>query len=140
MSKYRVTKRYEFDAAHRLCDYDGPCGRVHGHRYALEVTLEGKKLDEMGILFDFSQINSLIKPLLEEWDHHLLLWRDDPLCKNKEMSAVVLSSRPTAEVMACLAWEIVVRSMDAQRIENVWIVNIRVYETPNCWVDYSDAC
>ena len=41
---------------------------------------------------------------------------------------------PTAEEMARLAWWYIVRGEK----QEVNLVNVRVYETPDCWVDYSD--
>ena len=37
----RITRRLEFDAGHRIPDHASQCRHLHGHRYALEVTLSG---------------------------------------------------------------------------------------------------
>jgi len=138
VDRFRVTRRFEFDSAHRLCGYDGPCGRIHGHRYVLEVTLEGQGLDEMDMLVDFAQIKSLVQPLIDGWDHNSLLWHADPLCE-KVNAVVPLSSQPTAETIARLVWWFVVETMEWAEIKGVRLVNVRLYETPDCWVDYSDV-
>ena len=36
-----VTRHEEFEAAHRLRDYDGACTNLHGHSYKIEVTVTG---------------------------------------------------------------------------------------------------
>jgi 6-pyruvoyltetrahydropterin/6-carboxytetrahydropterin synthase len=59
----------EFDAAHRLPDYDGKCARVHGHTYDVEVVLEGPVDDESGFLMDFYNLKRILKSVLEELDH-----------------------------------------------------------------------
>ena len=35
----RITRRLEFDAGHRIPNHQSQCRHLHGHRYALEVTL-----------------------------------------------------------------------------------------------------
>ena len=42
MPKIRVTKRFHFEMAHMLFEYDGLCQNIHGHSYNLEVTLIGE--------------------------------------------------------------------------------------------------
>lgn len=34
-----ITKKIEFEAAHRLSNYQGPCKEIHGHTYKLEVSV-----------------------------------------------------------------------------------------------------
>jgi 6-pyruvoyltetrahydropterin/6-carboxytetrahydropterin synthase len=59
----------EFDAAHRLPNYDGKCSRVHGHTYDVEVVLEGPVDDESGFLMDFYDLKRILKSVLSELDH-----------------------------------------------------------------------
>ena len=39
----RITRRLEFDAGHRIPDHASQCRHLHGHRYALEITLSGEE-------------------------------------------------------------------------------------------------
>ena len=60
-----VTKVFTFDAAHYLEDYDGPCARMHGHTYRLEVELGTSDRDVVEITDDgmvtyFSRIKQLV--------------------------------------------------------------------------------
>ncbi|MHB8760606.1 MAG: 6-pyruvoyl trahydropterin synthase family protein, partial [Thiobacillus sp.] len=34
-----ITRRLEFDAGHRIPNHGSQCRHLHGHRYALEITL-----------------------------------------------------------------------------------------------------
>ncbi|MDP2056292.1 MAG: 6-carboxytetrahydropterin synthase, partial [Thiobacillus sp.] len=34
-----ITRRLEFDAGHRIPNHASQCRHLHGHRYALEITL-----------------------------------------------------------------------------------------------------
>ena len=49
---YELTISEEFEAAHRLPDYDGKCCRLHGHNWRVEVAVRGKQLDASGLLID----------------------------------------------------------------------------------------
>ena len=36
-----VTKEFTFDSCHQLLAYKGPCERLHGQTYKLQVTIKG---------------------------------------------------------------------------------------------------
>ena len=74
---WKLTKRFTFEAAHKLPHHDGKCKRLHGHSFGVVVQLRGVKLQEtgpkQGMLVDFSDVKRAMKPLLEEYlDHHYL--------------------------------------------------------------------
>ena len=52
-----------YDAAHHLENYNGACSNLHGHTYKVELWVKGEqdKLNEVGILFDFGNLKSLLK-------------------------------------------------------------------------------
>ncbi|MDD2439351.1 MAG: 6-carboxytetrahydropterin synthase QueD [Methanosarcinaceae archaeon] len=58
------------DCAHYLPGH-GKCGRVHGHTYKIEVTIEGK-VQENGMVIDFYDLKKGVKETLAEYDHRLL--------------------------------------------------------------------
>ncbi|MDR1242946.1 MAG: 6-carboxytetrahydropterin synthase QueD [Deltaproteobacteria bacterium] len=67
---WRLAVRSEFSAAHALRHYRGKCEAVHGHNFAVEVLVEGKKLDEeTELLMDFKEIKNRLKEVLEKLDH-----------------------------------------------------------------------
>ena len=37
----QVTRKLEFPAGHRLMDHEGGCKDLHGHNYAVEITVAG---------------------------------------------------------------------------------------------------
>jgi 6-pyruvoyltetrahydropterin/6-carboxytetrahydropterin synthase len=69
---YIVRKSMEFSAAHALRDYEGPCARVHGHNYRVEVEVQGPDLDERELLVDFYDVDRALVPLIATVDHQLL--------------------------------------------------------------------
>ena len=40
MKEVRVTKRFTFEAAHRLLQNNGKCEFLHGHSYKVEFTIQ----------------------------------------------------------------------------------------------------
>lgn len=66
---YEVRVQADFSAAHFLKDYNGKCENLHGHNYDVYVHLRGEKLNEGGLLFDFSLIKKMLKTVLKKLDH-----------------------------------------------------------------------
>jgi 6-pyruvoyltetrahydropterin/6-carboxytetrahydropterin synthase len=73
VSIWRLTVRSEFSAAHALRHYAGKCEALHGHNFAVEVLVEGKKLDDKTeLLMDFKEIKLRLNSVLEKLDHQNL--------------------------------------------------------------------
>lgn len=79
----RVTRRLEFDAGHRIPDHKSQCRHLHGHRYAIEITLVGEIICQPGdpangMVMDFSEIKSLAQQyVVDRWDHAFLVYSGD---------------------------------------------------------------
>lgn len=69
---FEVTKRATFSAAHFLRGYNGPCARLHGHNWTLEVVIRAEKLDPMGMVIDFMDLARAMDDLLHKVDHQNL--------------------------------------------------------------------
>ena len=79
MAKIRVTKEFDFEIAHALWNYDGPCANIHGHSYRMFVTIIGEPVNDEqnpknGMVIDFGDLkrivtHEIIKPL----DHAIIL-------------------------------------------------------------------
>ena len=74
---FTLTKEFRFEAAHKLPSHDGKCARLHGHSWKMRVELQGDILfaagPKIGMLQDFGDISTLVRPLVEEkLDHHYL--------------------------------------------------------------------
>jgi 6-pyruvoyltetrahydropterin/6-carboxytetrahydropterin synthase len=142
----RITRRLEFDAGHRIPDHLSQCRHLHGHRYAIEVTLAGVVIDQPGspadgMLMDFGEVKSLAKThLVDGWDHAFLVFGGDTAVRGFLESlpghkTVVLDRVPTAENLATIAFETldaVYRDTYGNRLR---LERVRIYETPNCWAD-----
>lgn len=74
---WRLSKRFTFEAAHRLPHHDGKCARLHGHSWTGWIVLEGEALQssgpQQGMVVDYADIAERIRPLVEQYlDHHYL--------------------------------------------------------------------
>lgn len=69
----KLSKKFHFDAAHKLPEYKGKCSRLHGHRWEFEVILQGNVNNSTGMLVDFKEVSAVVDELiLEPLDHHNL--------------------------------------------------------------------
>ena len=142
----RITRRLEFDAGHRIPNHGSQCRHLHGHRYAIEVTLSGPVVattgaaDE-GMVIDFSAVKAIAQQhVVEPWDHAFLAWRQDKavitfLDGIPGHKTVLFDAPPTAEHLAQTALAILDRAYKAQYGSSLRLERVRLYETPNCWAD-----
>lgn len=69
-----VTKDYLiFAAAHFITFRGHRCEALHGHNYRVGLAVEGTTDDEVHWVLDFSDLKQLVRGLLAEVDHRVLL-------------------------------------------------------------------
>lgn len=67
---WRLRVSADFSSSHQLRHYEGKCEHLHGHNFAVEVEIEGRKLGaKLGILMDFKELKRLLKIVTDELDH-----------------------------------------------------------------------
>jgi len=66
---FEVRIQTHFSAAHHLRGYPGACSAVHGHNWEVEVAVQGRRLNETGILVDFRQLKDALREALVGIDH-----------------------------------------------------------------------
>lgn len=142
----RITRRLEFDAGHRIPNHRSQCRHLHGHRYALEVTLSGNVITDdgaeaQGMVMDFSEVKAIAQDrLVNAWDHAFLAWRDDLpviefLATLPGHKTVLFDAPPTAEHLALAAFRLLDKAYQDNYGNNLRLERVRIYETPNCWAD-----
>ncbi|HEX8963951.1 MAG TPA: 6-carboxytetrahydropterin synthase QueD [Rhodocyclaceae bacterium] len=142
----QITRRLEFDAGHRIPDHQSQCRHLHGHRYALEVTLSGGVIDAAGdpangMVMDFSEVKALAqRHVVGAWDHAFLAWRQDAavvafLESMPGHKTVLLDRVPTAENLARIAFATLAPVYRDTYGNHLKLERVRIYETPNCWAD-----
>ena len=145
-AKIAITRRLEFDAGHRLPNHKSQCRNVHGHRYALEITLSAEVIHDEGasddgMVMDFGDIKRIANEnLVDLWDHSFLVYRGDKvmvdfLAAISGHKTIVLDVVPTAENLAQAAFAILKDAYHDRFGHTLALVRVRLYETPNCWAD-----
>ena len=142
----QITRRLEFDAGHRIPNHNSQCKHLHGHRYALEVTLSGEIImregvSEQGMVMDFSDVKRIAKEqVVDAWDHAFLVYRGDTMVLEFLNSiaghkTVVLDVVPTAENLAQAAFRLLDLAYRDTYNNHLTLQRVRLYETPNNWAD-----
>jgi len=142
----QITTRLEFDAGHRIPCHKSQCRNLHGHRYAIEITLSGDVIHQdgassNGMVMDFSDVKSIArKAVVDVWDHAFLVYKGDSavlqfLESLPDHKTVVMESIPTAENMAAEAFRILDALYQDTYGNHLRLERIRLYETPNSWAD-----
>ena len=142
----QITRRLEFDAGHRIPDHRSQCRHLHGHRYAIEITLSGRVIradgrPENGMVMDFSEVKAIAQRcVVDNWDHAFLAYAGDTavvafLGSLPEHKTVLLDVVPTAENLAQIAFAILDPAYRDVFGNQLRLERVRLYETPNCWAD-----
>lgn len=132
----RIYKETHFDASHRLMHYEGKCSRLHGHRWEVEVWMEGTIDATSKILLDYN----IIKQVVEVYDHQVILNKDDPMVKalSPFQLPVLTDGDPTSELLA----EDIRERLNRFCVEagvDARVTKIRVWESDGCYAEVDAA-
>jgi 6-pyruvoyltetrahydropterin/6-carboxytetrahydropterin synthase len=69
-----IYKEFTFEAAHLLPNVpEGhKCARLHGHSFAVTITVAGPLGKHSGWVMDFADLKQAFKPIYEQLDHRYL--------------------------------------------------------------------
>ncbi len=145
-----ITTRLEFDAGHRIPDHKSQCRNLHGHRYAIEITLSGDiiqtaSVSENGMVMDFADVKRIAREtVVDPWDHAFIVYENDHVIRDflnslPNHKTVIFPSVPTAENMAAQAFKLLKNQYQDTFGNQLKLVRVRLYETPNSWTDAFDA-
>ncbi len=92
--KVELTRTFHFSAAHRLpaAGEGHPCLGLHGHNFAVEVTVAGRPDPRTGWVIDFGRIRETVAPLVESLDH-------------RQLNEIAGLENPTSENLARWFWD-----------------------------------
>lgn len=150
------SRRFVFDAAHRVMGHGGKCRYLHGHRYVAEVTVKAPELDSLGMVVDFSVLKEKVGGWIDKnWDHNTILHSRDPLVRLGEdmvaggiwknrfamfddkppylLSGMSELANPTAENLARELFSVSHVLLPAK----FQIIKVKLWETENCWAEYT---
>ncbi len=131
-----LTRKAEFSASHLYHNPEmspeenrrifGKCNNPHGHghNYQLEVTVKGEIDSHSGFVVDLKQLKEILNSeVMEVFDHRHL---------NKEVPEFA-KEIPTTENIAISIWRRVEPKVKAL---NATVHRVRLYETPDLFVDF----
>ena len=121
---FEISVEKTIACAHRLFDYNGPCEKLHGHNYRVEVTYAGTDLDRYGMLVDFGDIKKIFHAVLETLDHEYL----NDLPPFRDLS-------PSAENIAMYIYHEINRTP----FERARLLSVAVWETPTQRAIYRES-
>ena len=129
-----LTRKAEFAASHYYHNPSlsaeenqqlfGKCNNPngHGHNYLLEVTIKGEVNPRSGFVVDLKHLKEVLhREVMEAFDHRFL---------NKEVPEF-LEQIPTTENIAIAVWQRL-----APKLTQAQLHRVRVYETPDLFVDF----
>lgn len=116
---FEVTVEQHFAAGHALREYKGKCENVHGHNYRVQITVEGEKLNRIGLLVDFVELKKAVREVVDRLDHQFI--------NDLEPFTVI---NPSAENMAKYFYDEVTKRLDIEQGEAPSRVSqIKIWET-----------
>jgi len=120
---YQLGIQAHFDGAHCIRGHRGKCASLHGHRWDMEVVLRGERLDDLGMLIDFSEVKRAIESIIADLDHSYL--------NEKEPFTTI---NPTAENLAHHIYS----RLNTQLPGHCRAVGVKIWESPGQWASYGE--
>jgi 6-pyruvoyltetrahydropterin/6-carboxytetrahydropterin synthase len=126
--KWKLSTEFSFDAAHFIRDYDGPCGRMHGHTYRVKIEATSHQL----------HASEYCPHAVMVTDFRTLRWAKQDALKGGLDHCVLNEVMPaeydtTAEMIAQYIYE-----KTKKQVPDGVKLKVSVSETPNSWVEYED--
>ncbi|OPY88066.1 MAG: 6-carboxy-5,6,7,8-tetrahydropterin synthase [Syntrophus sp. PtaU1.Bin208] len=121
---FEISVEEHFSAAHALRDYPGNCEHLHGHNWAVRVSVECRELNEIGIGIDFREVKESVREALHRLDHINL----------NELSPFQ-DINPSSENIARYLYEELSRKLNTEKVR---VARVRVSETPTSSATYRE--
>lgn len=150
MSRFLVTRRIGIDAGHRIMNHGSKCRHIHGHRYEVEATCAAARPhasgEQQGMVLDFGFLKEEMLAVIDApCDHGFLAQIGDgallamfaPDGRDAAAWQAELAARVAAEELAAHWFSRLAPRVAARSDGLAALVNLRVWETPNCHADYS---
>jgi len=140
-----ITKKIEIDMGHRVPNHQSKCKNLHGHRYVIEVGVDGKIITETGspaegMVIDFGDLKEAMMNIIDKnFDHSFTLYQKDEFStlfeelKMKGQKINFVPFIPTAENLAKHWFELLRPKLSERKI---LIKFVRVWETPTSTATY----
>ena len=140
---FRIEKRFTVPIGHRLSKHSGRCASIHGHNFVIHIGIKTFELNENDMIIDFSDLKEFVNVLLDDYDHTLLVNKNDtdwlsPLAHKLGLRASVFdhdNHDPTAER---LSEQLFLKLQTVYEPFNFEIDYVTVYENENSKATFSE--
>ena len=117
---FEISTTRVFSAAHALRLYDGSLEPVHGHNWRVKVTVSSPKLDAIGVVMDFHELERLVDEVIRPMHNRHL----------NEVAPFAAGLNPSAENVAAH----VARALRLPH--GIALNSVEVWETHECSAVY----
>ena len=145
-----IRKEFRVESAHvvRNCTSDRCSHSVHGHSAVIEVMLEGDKLDNAGMLYDFGLMKGTVKQFIDSSDHCMLIWNKDKweykdFFKQENDRWIELPFNPSAEQL-CMFYHVFIQYILDHTVTvngedtHLKVKGVRYHETTTGWAECNE--
>ncbi|MAG75331.1 MAG: 6-carboxytetrahydropterin synthase QueD [Colwelliaceae bacterium] len=144
-----IAKTIEINMGHRLPNHNSKCRNLHGHRYKIEVGVQGELISskgssDEGMIIDFGDLKKIMVEIIDDvYDHGLVLSNEDHnLIQFLENPAngvktklVVVDFIPTVENLTRHWHDLLKPKLEEKKI---LLKYVKTWETPTCFAVYED--
>ncbi len=122
---FTLTVENSFAAAHQLRGYEGKCENLHGHNFRAELSVQGEKQNDIGLVTDYKVIKNILNEILDILDH-----------KNLNEVPPFDAVNPSSENLAKFIFTEAEKRL-AERPEDVKVSSVTVWESSTARCTYS---
>lgn len=136
-----LTKQFRFEAAHAILGYPGACAQIHGHSYALQVTVKGTGSEEsylpgLGMILDFKNLKKWVQgAVIDQLDHAFMVSKAYAQLHPERIQAAstrVFPFEPTAENLLIY----IKTTLQATLPSGVLLYALRLHETADSFAEW----
>jgi 6-pyruvoyltetrahydropterin/6-carboxytetrahydropterin synthase len=125
--RFQITTTRHFSAGHQLRLYDGSLEPIHGHNWVVRITVAAEKLDAIGVVMDFHDLERRVEKIVSPMHNRHL--NELPVFSSvKPSDAAANSSGPSANPSAENVAAYIGRALALPG--HVALVSVEVWETP----------
>jgi 6-pyruvoyltetrahydropterin/6-carboxytetrahydropterin synthase len=130
----KISKEFRWEMGHRLPFHEGLCKNLHGHSYYMMVEIEGE-INEKGMIIDFYDLGKAVKPIIDEFDHAFLCWKEDKtvgeFLEKNNMKRVIVDYQSTVENICSDFTNRIKDELSKIEGNKFKYLTVKISETPN---------
>ncbi len=124
---FEISKDYTFSAAHQIRLHGGKCERLHGHNWRIRVHARASRLNDIGMVVDFAELQEMVADVGARFDH-----------RNVNDVPPFDVENTTAELIARFFYEEVNRRLAGREDGRVRVSRVEVWENEGSLAVYRE--